>query len=100
MSEMSFIDDLKLRYDFGVTGNQDFGSYLSLSKFRAYGWYEYEGQKFRVWGPSSNVNSELRWEKGYNQNVGLDFSLFQYRFPAPQIQPKQVVCSALSVLLP
>jgi TonB-linked SusC/RagA family outer membrane protein len=79
MSEMSFIDDLKLRYDFGVTGNQDFGSYLSLSKFRAYGWYEYEGQKFKVWGPSSNVNSELRWEKGYNQNVGLDFSLFQYR---------------------
>ncbi|MBQ3820081.1 MAG: TonB-dependent receptor, partial [Bacteroidales bacterium] len=79
MKSATWIDDLKLRYDFGVTGNQDFANYLSLSSFRSYGWYEYEGQKFKVWGPSSNVNSELRWEKGYNQNIGLDFSLFKYR---------------------
>lgn len=79
MKGLDWIDDLKFRYDFGVTGNQDFSSYLSQSLFRSYGWYEYEGQKFKVWGPSSNVNSELRWEKGYNQNLGLDFSLFKYR---------------------
>lgn len=79
MKGLGWIDDLKLRYDFGVTGNQDFSNYLSQSLFRSYGWYEYEGQKFKVWGPSSNVNSELRWEKGYNQNLGLDFSLFKYR---------------------
>ena len=79
LKNASWIDDLKLRYDFGITGNQDFDNYLSLSAFRSYGWYEYEGQKFKVWGPSSNVNSDLRWEKGYNQNIGLDFSLFKYR---------------------
>lgn len=75
----SWIDDIKIRYDFGVTGNQDFGNYLSLSTFKSYGWYEYEGQKFKVWGPSSNVNDDLRWEKGYNQNVGIDFSFLKYR---------------------
>lgn len=75
----SWLDDLKIRYDFGVTGNQDFSNYLSQSLFRSYGWYEYEGQKFKVWGPSSNVNSELRWEKGFNQNFGIDFSMFKYR---------------------
>ena len=73
------VDDLKLRYDFGVTGNQDIGNYLSLATYRAYGYYQYEGELFQVWGPSGNVNPDLRWEKGYNQNLGIDFSLFNYR---------------------
>ena len=37
------------------------------------------GNNFHVWGPSKNVNSELRWEKGHNQNIGLDFSLFKHK---------------------
>ena len=75
----SWLDDLKFRYDFGVTGNQDIGNYLSLSTYRAYGYYQYNGTRFKVWGPSGNVNPDLRWEKGLNQNIGLDFSLFKYR---------------------
>lgn len=74
-----WLDDLKFRYDYGVTGNQDFGNYLSLSTYRAYGYYQYQGQTFKVWGPDGNTNTELRWEKGHNQNIGLDFSLFKYR---------------------
>ncbi|MBQ7517587.1 MAG: SusC/RagA family TonB-linked outer membrane protein [Bacteroidales bacterium] len=73
------VDDLKVRYDFGVTGNQDIGNYLSLSTYRSYGYWQYEGQRFHVWGPSGNVNPDLRWEKGYNQNVGIDFSFWGYR---------------------
>lgn len=75
----SVVDDLKLRYDFGVTGNQDIGNYLSLATYRSFGYYQYNGERFHVWGPSGNVNPDLRWEKGYNQNVGVDFSLFKYR---------------------
>lgn len=78
MRDISWIDDIKLRYDYGVTGNQDFGNYNSLATYRAYGWYQFEGQNFHVWGPSRNVNSELRWEKGHNQNIGLDFSFLNY----------------------
>ena len=79
MSNVSWIDDLKVRYDYGVTGNQDFGNYLSLSTYRAFGYYQYNGNLFHVWGPSKNTNTELRWEKGHNQNIGIDFSLFNYR---------------------
>lgn len=79
MQGAGWIDDLKVRYDYGVTGNQDFGNYLSLSTYRAFGWYQYNGSLFHVWGPSKNTNTELRWEKGHNQNIGLDFSLFNYR---------------------
>lgn len=73
------VDDLKVRYDFGVTGNQDIGNYLSLSTYRAFGFWQYQGESFHVWGPAGNVNPDLRWEKGYNQNVGIDFSFWQYR---------------------
>ena len=75
----SWLDDLKLRYDFGVTGNQDIGNYLSLSTYRSYGYWQYAGTRFKVWGPNGNVNSDLRWEKGYNQNIGVDFSFLKYR---------------------
>ena len=79
MKGLSWIDDLKVRYDYGVTGNQEIGNYQSLATYRAYGWYQYGGNNFHVWGPSKNVNSELRWEKGHNQNIGLDFSLFKHK---------------------
>ncbi len=75
----SWLNDLKFRYDYGVTGNQDFGSYKSLATYRAFGIYQYNGQTFHVWGPSKNVNTELRWEKGHNQNIGADFSILGHR---------------------
>lgn len=76
MSGISWINDLKIRYDYGVTGNQEFGNYQSLATYGAFGWYQYNGTNFHVWGPNKNINSELRWEKGKNQNIGIDFSLF------------------------
>lgn len=79
MKNISWIDDLKLRADYGVTGNQDFGSYLSLNTMSGFGYYYYNGKYFQVWGPAKNVNPDLKWEKGKNWNVGIDFSLFNGR---------------------
>lgn len=80
MQDIDWINDLKIRADYGVTGNQDFGSYLSLNTMSGFGYYFYNGKYFQVWGPSKNVNPDLKWEKGKNWNVGLDFSLFANRF--------------------
>ncbi len=79
MKGVRWINDLKIRADYGVTGNQDFGSYRSLNTMTGFGYYSYNGKYFQVWGPSKNVNPDLRWEKGKNWNVGLDFSLFNHR---------------------
>lgn len=79
MKNIKWINDLKLRADYGVTGNQDFDSYLSLNTMTGFGYYYYNGKYFQVWGPSKNVNPELRWEKGKNWNIGIDFSLFNNR---------------------
>lgn len=75
-----WLNDLKIRADFGVTGNQDFGSYNSLNTMTGFGYYFYNGKYFQVWGPSKNVNPDLKWEKGKNWNIGLDFSMFNNRF--------------------
>lgn len=76
MKSLTWIDDLKLRADFGVTGNQDFDSYQSINTMSGFGYYMYGGKYLQVWGPGKNVNPDLHWERGKNFNIGLDFSLF------------------------
>lgn len=75
MSDVHWINDLKLRADYGQTGNQDFASYLSLNTMTGFGEYYADGKYFTVYGPAKNVNPNLRWEKGINWNIGLDFSI-------------------------
>jgi len=75
--QVSWLNDLKLRADYGETGNQDFGNYLSLDLYGGYGFYSYNGTSYQVWGPSQNTNYNLRWEKAQNFNAGLDFELLR-----------------------
>ena len=64
-----------LRLDYGVTGNQNFGNYLSLDTYTGDGYYLYNGAYYQAYGPSQNTNYDLHWEKAINYNFGLDFSL-------------------------
>ena len=79
MKGVDWINDLKLRADYGVTGNQNFDSYKSLDTMQGYGYYQSNGRTFQVWGPAKNVNPDLKWEKGKNWNVGIDFSILNNR---------------------
>ena len=79
MSGVSWLNELKLRADYGETGNQDFGNYLSLDTYSGYGYYVYNGTTYQVWGPSQNTNYNLRWEKAKNFNIGADFSVLDNR---------------------
>lgn len=54
---------MKLRADFGVTGNQEFDSYKSLALMQAYDLIYYNGAYIKGWGFSSNANPDLKWEK-------------------------------------
>ena len=76
---VSWINNLKLRADYGETGNQDFDNYLSLLLYSGYGYYPFNGTSYQVYGPSQNLNPNLHWEKALNFNMGLDFDLFQSR---------------------
>lgn len=69
----TWIDELKLRVGYGVTGNQDFANYLSLLRLSSWGRFYYNGQWINTYGPASNPNPDLRWEKKREFNVGVDF---------------------------
>ncbi|MDB5021280.1 MAG: SusC/RagA family TonB-linked outer membrane protein [Pedobacter sp.] len=71
-----WVNELKLRADYGETGNQDFENYKSLDLYQGFGYYPYNGTYYQVWGPKQNTNYDLKWEKAQNFNAGLDFELF------------------------
>lgn len=77
---ISAINDLKLRFSYGVTGRSGFDRYTSLAKYQGYGRYQNDdGQWIQVYGPGNNYNPDLRWEKQVAYNLGVDFGLFDNR---------------------
>lgn len=79
LKEASWLDDLKIRTGYGVTGNQDFESYKSLFLVKTSGSFYYDGQWANAYAPASNANPDLAWEKKAEFNVGTDFSFFKGR---------------------
>ena len=75
MKGIKWIDDLKLRVGYGVTGNQDIANYQSLARLTTSGKFYYNGQWINSYGPASNKNDDLKWERKGEFNVGVDFSV-------------------------
>ena len=75
MKEVKWVDALKLRASYGLTGNiaQDFSSYLTATV----GVNEINGA--RVATLNTPPNEQLRWEKTASLNVGLDFAMWKGR---------------------
>lgn len=80
MNNVPWVNDLKLRVGYGTTGNQDFSSYQSLMMVGPGKKFYYNGEWINGWGPKSNPNPDLRWEKKQELDAGLDFSFFNNRF--------------------
>lgn len=79
MNDVTWVNDLKLRVGYGVTGNQDFASYQSLIMMGIAGKFFYNGEWINTYEPTSNPNPDLRWEKKQELNAGIDFSILNNR---------------------
>lgn len=79
MKNISFVNDLKIRLGFGITGTEISDSYQSLVllNYSGVGWMNGQWSKGVV--PASNPNPDLKWETKAEWNLGLDFSLFKSR---------------------
>lgn len=77
MQDLTFIDNMKLRIGYGVTGNQGIDEYISLERLGAAGVMLYDGKWIPGYAPSSNPNPNLRWEKKTETNIGLDLTMFK-----------------------
>ena len=85
LSEEAFIqnlnvfDDLKIRASYGLTGNQEIGSYQSLARLVTNAIYIFDNQLVSGAQQASLANQELRWEKSSQFDIGLDATLFNSR---------------------
>jgi iron complex outermembrane receptor protein len=69
-------DNIKLRASYGVTGNTPADPYLSLLRFGPQGNFFFNGNFIPSYGPASNPNPNLRWERKAEFDVGVDFAMF------------------------
>lgn len=79
LRDAEWINELKLRAGYGVTGNQDFSNYQSLLLMKTSGRFYYNGKWINTYAPASNANPDLGWEKKAEWNVGVDFSVLDNR---------------------
>jgi TonB-linked SusC/RagA family outer membrane protein len=70
----TFLDDLKLRASFGLSGNERIGNYRFLGTFAA---STYSGASGT--GPLRLGNPELQWESTRETNLGVDVSFWNGR---------------------
>lgn len=72
MESNQFFDNLKLRFGWGETGNQEFISGASLARFSING-------NNGGYSQTNFANPDLRWETSTTTNVGIDFDIFNKR---------------------
>ncbi|WP_321308538.1 TonB-dependent receptor [Marinifilum fragile] len=75
MSNLGWVNNLKLRASYGTTGNQEgIGSYESQT---LYGAGSYNGQPSM--GLTHAGDPDIKWEIGKKLNIGIDYNLFNNR---------------------
>lgn len=80
LEDANWLNDLKLRVAYGVTGNEGFSANYAA---RMYGsdtrWLMPTGNWAMSYGATTNLNEDLGWEEKHEWNVGVDFSVLDNR---------------------
>jgi TonB-linked SusC/RagA family outer membrane protein len=82
LRELAFLYDAKLRFSYGVSGNDRVGDYDYLAKLDASysSYYSYNNGTPEMGASRTSLgNADLKWESTAQTNVGIDLSLFQNR---------------------
>lgn len=80
MDNVSWINDMKIRVGYGITGNQaGLDPYKTLQLYGTSGTYYDNGTWLTAYKISQNANPDLKWEETSMFNIGLDFYLFNER---------------------
>lgn len=76
MKDIKWIDNLKLRAGFGITGIDINDPYQSLASYGYSDYFLYNNEWVKILNPTRNANPDLRWEKKYEYNLGVDYEFF------------------------
>ncbi|MDP5169080.1 MAG: TonB-dependent receptor, partial [Bacteroidia bacterium] len=79
LSSVDAINDAKLRFSAGSTGNQNIGDFSSFGLYALGSNYNFEGRIVPGTRPATIGNDNLRWETTDQYNLGLDLTMLNYR---------------------
>lgn len=81
MKDVDWINELKVRLGFGVTGNMPSENYKSLPMMGVTGrYYDHSsGRWISAYGPTQNLNENIKWEKKAEWNLGIDWAILNNR---------------------
>ncbi|SEA21902.1 TonB-linked outer membrane protein, SusC/RagA family [Chitinophaga terrae (ex Kim and Jung 2007)] len=79
LQNSSWLQDLKLRVGYGVTGNQEISNYKSPLTYAPGGKVLDNGRWVTSYQIGQNENPNLRWESAAQFNAGFDFVMFKGR---------------------
>ena len=78
MKNIDWISNMKIRFGWGLVGNDRIPNYLSLDLYEV-AKYGVGNQLTSVLTPKQLQNSNLKWEASSTVNLGLDFGFFDNR---------------------
>lgn len=76
MDKLDFIDELKIRASYGITGNSFIESYINMQRFVGKGDYM---EKPGLQPDLELGNEDIEWEENHTINLGLDISVLNRR---------------------
>ncbi len=80
MKRFDFLNDLKLRAGYGVTGNQQgLSPQNSLRLVGSSGQTYFAGSQITNYAITQNDNADLKWETRDQKNIGVDFAFLNSR---------------------
>lgn len=75
MSDVTAVNDFKIRGSYGKVGNVSIGNYPYLGLYGAAKYGDYNGIAYAQFG-----NDQLRWETSTKYDIGFDLRMFNNRF--------------------
>jgi len=79
MMDQDWCNELKLRLGFGITGNNLGSDLKSIALLSNMGTMLQNGQYVYTYGVAQNVNADLRWERKFEYNLGIDYAFLDNR---------------------
>lgn len=74
-----YVNSLKIRSSYGVTGSDNIGNFLYLSTVGGGRNYVFGIDNLAIgWSPDAPANPDLKWEQTSQLDIGLDANLFKY----------------------
>ena len=78
MKNQTFLDHLKLRASWGISGNNAVGDYDQIATLSSAP-YTFDGEQSVGQVPGNFANSELGWEESESVNIGIDVGVINNR---------------------